>query len=409
MAITIQTNPASFASVHGDLLFVVAEVVKTADPVTYPDYRFLADIYIDSELQVRLKSYPQPDNRMGVFNIANIVRDYLSVLLDPTAASLLAQRIGDGEWRKAVQVKFGEEYNFVTYPDITTDTSRTYFGHYNGRLVGNTTILGNYSNKPLTIRPSTTPVNREDKFQFIPYFIQPAGGGDVSSVQLVVRAYTQGGTLQNSYSSSVYSPAEVLEMLVFNIAPTVINAASPGLINDTISYYTVEFVTGDPGAVPSTTLRFNIKCEAKYETFRLHFLNKLSGFESRVFTKVSRKTIDIERSEFGKLGYVMDSSGIVSYKNANNAYYETRSTYASQYKEKMVLNTDNLTDDEYTWLGDLVLSPLVYIEMIESGTSYFIPCVITGNNYEFRKSVNDRLTNLTVNVEFGEQLNAQYR
>jgi hypothetical protein len=45
---------------------------------------------------------------------------------------------------------------------------------------------------------------------------------------------------------------------------------------------------------------------------------------------------------------------------------------------------------------------------MESG-GYFIPISITGNNYEYRKSINDKLTNLTINIEFGDQFNAQYR
>lgn len=101
----------------------------------------------------------------------------------------------------------------------------------------------------------------------------------------------------------------------------------------------------------------------------------------------------------------MNASGEVDYYNSNNVYNETRSVYASQYKEKMTLNTDILTDEEYDWLADLILSPMVFIEM----NSYFIPCVIVRNNYEFKKVINDKLTNLTIDIEFGEQFNAQYR
>ncbi len=71
----------------------------------------------------------------------------------------------------------------------------------------------------------------------------------------------------------------------------------------------------------------------------------------------------------------------------------------------MTLNSDLLTDAEYIWLQDLILSPMVYIE--DSG--YFFPCVITDNDYEPKKYINDDLSNLVINIEFGKQQNAQYR
>lgn len=152
-------------------------------------------------------------------------------------------------------------------------------------------------------------------------------------------------------------------------------------------------------------LQFNIRCECVYEVFTIHFLNKYGGFESKSFDKVSRKTVSIERKDFGKLPYSVDLSGVVSYSNTNKVYNESRSVYSSQYKEKLVLNSDLLTDAEYTWLQELVLSPLVYVE----DNGYFFPVVITDNNYEQKKYVNDELTNLVLTVEFGEQLNTQYR
>ena len=95
----------------------------------------------------------------------------------------------------------------------------------------------------------------------------------------------------------------------------------------------------------------------------------------------------------------------MSYRNSNNVYNESRSVYSSQFKEKMSLNTDLLTDTEYLWLEQLVLSPMVYLE--ENG--YFFPVVITENNYEPKKVINDDLTNLNISIEFGEQNNTQYR
>jgi hypothetical protein len=398
MAITLQNNPGTYYSAHGDLIFVVYESVKANDPVTYPDYKYVCDIYIDSILVTRLKAVPRPDNKMGIFNISNIIRNYVAANFNPTALQLRAQETGSGEFYISAVIEFGEEYGLTLFTNLLTDSVRTYFNHYNGRLLGQNTSLIDYLDKAMTVRPAATPVYRSAKFCFIPFL--PT---DDSSVTLSIKSYNSNGligTLTQAYSPPATS-SNIQQL--FNISPVAINAHTPGFINDAIDYYTVEFQTTN--IIDDSLYRFDLVCEPRYEVFSIHFLNRFGGFESRDFTKVSRKTIDIEKSEFGKLPYTMDASGVISYKNSNNVYNETRSVYASQYREKMVLNTDLLTDGEYLWMADLILSPMVYIEM----DGYFIPIALNGNNYEFRKSINDKLTNLTINIEFGEQFNSQYR
>jgi hypothetical protein len=398
MGITIQHNPGTYFSAHGDVLFVVCDIVKASDPVTYPDYRYICDVYIGAILIARLKSYPRPDNKMGVFNVGNIVRGYLSSVFNPSAGQLRAQQMGLGEFFIGATMKFGDEYNFVLNTNLTVDSERTYYNHYNGRLLGILTNLSSLVDKPITARPLTTPISQNANFCFIPYL--PT---DTDNVTLEIKSYTKAGLLLGTYSTNI-APASANTLQLYNVSRNVINTASPGLIDPVVAgYYTVQFL--NPNITGEPIYRFDLICEAKHEIFTVHFLNRYGGFESRDFTKVSRKVIDIEKSEFGKLGYVMDSSGVVTYKNANNVYNETRSVYASQFKEKMTLNTDILTDSEYQWLGDLILSPMSFIEI----GGYFIPMSIVSNNYEFKKVINDQLTNLTIEIEFGEQFNAQYR
>jgi len=392
---TLQHNPGTYFSVHGDLLFVVIDVAKVA---TYADYRYICDVYVGADQVARLKAYPRPDNGMGVFNVGNILRSYVAAVFNPAAGQLRAQELGSGEFFLAATMKFGDEYEFVSYSDVLVDSARTYFNHYNGRLLGENTTLDNYLDKPLSARPLTSTISISAMFNFVPYL--PT---DTDNVTVEVKSYTEGGTLINSYSSAI-APSLANTMQLYNVGPGTLNALSPGLIPSGVaSYYTVQFL--NPNISDEPLYRFNLVCETRYETFRMHFLNRFGGFETRELDKVSRKTIDIEKSEYGKLGYTMDSSGVVSYVNANNVYNETRAVYASQYKERMTLNTDILTDTEYQWLGDMILSPMVFIEL----GGYFVPCAIRENNYEFKKRINDKLTNLTLNIEFGEQFNAQYR
>lgn len=392
MAIVITTNPGSYYSAHGDLIFVVYEATKALDPVTYPDYKYVADVYIGAVLVARIKKVPQPDTKMGIFSLGNVIRDYVSSVFNPAANVIKAQESGTGEFFTTVTIKFGEEYSFTLYTNLTVDSARIYFNHYNGRMVGQNTLLGNYQNAIVSVRPTITPVNSSDAFTLIPYFAVSA-----SAFNYLIKAYTDSGNLLATISNSI-TPAAANNLIILNVSPTVLNTVTAGFLN-AASYYTVQANSG-------TIYRLNLTCEAQYDVYTLHFLNRFGGFESRNFTKVSRKVIDIVKTDFGKLPYTIDSSGALTYYNSNRVYNETRSTYASQYKEKMTLNTDILTDNEYTWLGDLIISPLVYLEM---AGGYFIPVAITQNNYEFKKIINDDLTNLTIDIEFGDQFNAQYR
>lgn len=400
MAMTLTYTPDDYSSAHGDLLFTVLDSTKASDPTTYPDYKYVADVYVFGVLQVRLKAIPNPTTKVGVFNISNIIRNYISALnLYADPSSLRAQKLANTEFYINTQVKFGEEYGFVTYTNVIEDSERSFFNHYNGRLIGQTTKLTDYLDKALSVRPYATPVYRSSSFCFIPFL--PT---DDTTIDLITRAYS-GNTLVGT-TTHPFTPTALSsnEQQLFNVAPAAINLASPGFISSYITHYTVEFNTTN--IIDDSIYRFNLVCEAKYEVSTIHFLNQFGGFESKSFTKVSRKNLDIEKSEFGKLPYIVTGDGIPHYYNSDwNVYNETRSVYASQFKEKWTLNTDILTDGEYTWLADLVLSPMVFIEI----DNYFIPIIVTGSNYEFKKVINDDLTNLTVNIEFGDKFKTQYR
>jgi hypothetical protein len=511
MAIVINTTPGTLYSAHGDLLFVVYEATKANDPVTYPDYKYVADVYVGTTLVARLKKVPQPDNKRGVFNIGDVVRNYMSLAFNPDAGVLVAQQLGLNEFFLDVTVKFGEEYNFTTYLNLVVDSTRRYFNHYNGRVLGSLTALPPFLDKVVSNRPYAGPVSLSDNTSFLSYFPSTADPFDVvitkygtastgtpatiewgyfdsdplatvgSATMQFSLAYPSGansfslnftnaanlkwlvvkepstqpvkttwintifnyGTVPDSvfrapviiggfryYVSRepvvldstfpvikfdngspdpvspivtatftvTVTPSAAFVLQVLNVAPGLINILMPGFIDSGTIYYTVKI-----GA--TSIYRFDVTCEPKFTVWRLHFLNQYGGFDTRDFTKVSRKGLTITKTDFGKLPYTVNSDGSVTYFNSNKVYNETRATYASQYNEKYTLNTDILTDDDYVWLAQLVLSPLVYFEQV----GYFTPIAIVQTNYTFNKVINDKLTNLTIEVQFGEQYNAQYR
>jgi hypothetical protein len=384
---TILATPPSFSSLQDDLVYTVSEPTHTSDPVLYPNYKFIGDVYVGSTLVARIKKVPDPITQIGIFNIGQIVRNYIATTFNPAAGAIVAQELGDGQFSLSVTMKFGEEYGFTAFFALVADSSRTYFNNYNGRLIGATSSITALANKIATNQPTTANLLLSNSYYFISYF----------TTNTVGISYTVTPSGSGSGFSGTITPSVSNEMIILNLSPIALNAAHPGTINAATTSYTVQ--------VGSQTYTFKIFCEPQYQTYMIHFLNQYGGFESKVFSKVSRKILEIQRQDFGKLPFTVDASGVVGYKNANGVYNESRSVYSSQYTERLTLNSDLLTDQEYRWLSDLILSPMVFIE--DGG--YFFPCVISDTNYEPKKFINDDLTNLTMNVEFGKQLNAQFR
>jgi hypothetical protein len=386
MAVTILHTPADYSSVHDDLIYTVSEPVKTADPVTYPNYKFIADVYVSGVQVARIKKVQDPVTGIGIFNVGQVVRNYMQTIFDPTLGTLVCQIMGASIHNLGVQVKFGEEYSFTSYYNITNDTPRTFFNNYNGRLVGTTSSLEQLVNKIVSNRPPQSKVLSSSVYCFLSYF--PS-----TTAPIQIKITPNNG----AQYSTTYMPANALNLLIFNIAPQNLNSVHPGLINAGTSFYTVQ--------IGVLIYRFNIICEAIYRPYTLHFLNKYGGFDTKIFSKVSRTTYNMERKDYGRQPYNVGNDGIPTYRSANKVYNESRAVYSVQYSEKMVLNSDLLTDAEYIWLEDLVFSPMVYME--DSG--YFFPVAMKETDYEPKKNVNDDLTSLTINIEYGQQLNAQFR
>lgn len=378
--------PADYSSVHGDLIYTVYDA-HSADSDTYPNYKYIADVYVDGSLIARIRKVQNPTTGIGIFNIGQVVRNYLATSFDPSPSILVSQQLGSGAFYIPVIVKFGEEYSYASYYDITVDSERKFFNNYNARLVGSTSSLTAKADKLATNNSLTGRVLHSSSFYFVPYF--------PTSTSLVSVSVTPSGG--GSAFSTSFTPSSAYNLQVINISPGALNALHAGAITSSVKYYTVQ--------IGSETYTIYIDCEAMYDTYMVHFLNQYGGFESKLFTKVSRKKYKVDRKDFGKLNYTVDSSGVVSYKNSNGVYNESRSVYSAQFEEKLTLNSDLLTDAEYTWLADLIFSPMVYIQE----GAYFFPAVLSESDYEPKKAINDDLTNLAITVEYGQALNAQYR
>lgn len=362
--------PASYSSVNSNLVYVVYDA-KALDTVTYPNYKYVAELFIGTKV-FTAKVFPNTEN-MGVIDLGDVIREYVEFDFAP-ASGIVAQELGLNKWSLSVTVKIKEEIDGVMSAVLIEDT-KTFYNHYNGRDVLD---LASYSGKPLTNRVVKIDLNYSANY-FIPYF----ASGNFSVV-------VAGGT--STRTKNVTPTAGTLQIL--NISPKAVNEDYPGNFTTSTESYTVTF-----GGV---TYQVSVKCNGLYNPYTVHFLNKFGGMESMLFGKARKRTYEIERKDFQQLPYRV-SIGVVSLKSGS-VMHEQKTVLSSRFTESLKINTDLLSDQEHAWLSELVISPLVYLE--DNGVLY--PTVIKGTNYEFKERVVDNATNLTIEVS-QPTFKAQYR
>ena len=397
MSYDLKYEPVAFSSAHGDLVYVVHDTVKSNSP-TYPNFKYVADVYINATMVSRIKAFPDPVNNFGVFNIGNIVRNYVdSQLTNPNFAAIKSDILEN--YFAYTQVKFGNEYGVT--PVLTTNllmsTELNFYNYYTGRLVGAFENLSLYEARILSSRPLRTNYMSGTSKYLIPFFI-----GD-SNYDIIISSYTASGSYISGVTIS--QNPEIYQPVIYNLSATNINSLYPTIIPANAAYYTVRFSVDEPPAGwVDLTYRFDIVCEPRYDVYTLHFLNRLGGYESYSFSKRSKRLIDIQRKDFTKLKYTIDNNGDMQY-SSGYVMNDDQVTYYGNFKEKMELNSNWLNEDQLSWLSELVKSPQVYIE--ENG--YLVPFAITDQSFEYKQLSGDRHFNLKITGEFGDVKNVQYR
>lgn len=363
------------------MLFVVYESTKANDPVTYPDYSYVCDVYVDSTLVERMIARPDPTRKMGVFDVSRALQPYASYQFSAASNKV------DYDARLSYQLKFGEQYGGTLYTNLTVDSTRYAFKTYKPRPLLNSEVIANGKASNM---PSTVNWHRSD-YLLMSYFSNSSGIADFTA------DYLNGGSLVDSevFTNADFTANKIRQI---NFGDLAYNASGV----DTIKVY---------GGATSETLLLtvNLLC-AKHPVFTLVWLNPFGGYDSQTFGMVSKKMIEVNRKAYSPLHYQIDPSGVIQY-GANNVFYGGKKGYGSIVNVKLSLTSHLLNDAEYKWLADLFISPEVYIyaENTDLGANgYFIPVTISANNYDYRTYKNSRLTPLQFDVEFSDTYNSQW-
>ena len=229
--------------------------------------------------------------------------------------------------------------------------------------------------------------------------------------QMRVRTYTgedATGTLIGTFviNNTISTSATIKKVARIVSAPDNLNtipgvqfaSGSQPVITGSAKSYTIQ-LENSAGTVASELITWNIKTECRYETYRIHFLNKLGGWDAYSFTSYSKRSATTQRKSYTKQEPNFQVGGGVVYRHKDNG----RQDYLVRSRDKVRLKSDFLTDEQQEWLKELVQSPSIYYEDTEGGSRVLKPVYMKTNTWTQLTTEHDKLFQLELEIEFGHE------
>jgi len=388
MGITIHQAPTGYTSAHEEVWHVVESTDK--DLI---GFQYVYDIYKGEQLLTRVKNFPFGDDQLGVLDVGNIVRSSLDSFnfpaITPNAFTTEVTLGADVFWTE-YSIQYGQVSGAVSgfvevSGNLASGTYRVYNNYRRSRwdktLSDIETPGGLDQCRLLTNRPNES------------YFYD---GEPVVMTMFIDNTVT-------TKKRKVYSNGAYITQKVYNVSGNYNNAFvfsyMPSGTTNTIEI-TVDALGTD---LVTQTKVLNKKC-SKYETHTLVFLNAYGVYDS--FTFVHGKIMMTnEKKRFEQQRWRLSGNSMV--EKSGSVYNEAMKTYASKYKEKMMLTSDILSTGEYNWLSELINSPQVYYYSTERAEFY--PVQITDTDYEFKDDKINKADTLSVTIDFSISQTTQYR
>jgi len=380
MAITIISTPSAFMAAYNQVPYIVS-----SNMTAQPNFNFIVDVNQTSGANnplARLKYPVQPSSAQLTFDIGNVLKNYVSYDFNNVTAVFASNTNS----RLQYFVQFRELYDVSGTPTLTgvlashptTPSSSSFnlatnsifdFEDYSNAAMVNKSItnIGYLSNAANVERIESNQekflywFDPSNKVKYIQY--TGATGNVVTAVSLPATEY-QFSTRAGKYAQDILIAGGI----------------------SIIDTYNVSLLGATSNVLASRTFNLNTEC-SQYPTVRLHWMNKLGGFDSFNFNKNTINAMEIERKQFKAplpIGYSKQD--------------RLKTNYNTTINDKISINSDWITEAESTLLEELATSPVIYLE--RSATS-FVAVNITNTSYEIKKFLTDRkMFNLSFEIEY---------
>ena len=153
---------------------------------------------------------------------------------------------------------------------------------------------------------------------------------------------------------------------------------------------TISVVSTRVGYEQSFTITLEAVCEPKYEQMQVIFYNKFGALQIMPFFKRSETSISTNNKEFQR--NTMDFSSAPSYDISKHAI----SSLGVNGNEKITVNTGYIEESFNEVIKQMMLSEQIWID---DGNSV-LPINMNTKSLTFKKSVNDRLINYSIDFKY---------
>ena len=385
MAVTIYDEPQDISPAGNPLMFTFS-----SDQTGQDNFSFIIEVYVNSALHSTHQVFRQ-FGTLSKFDCSGILASTLLNLEITTDFEFDATN-SMSTYAIVVYEKYGN-------PPITqASASSSTLKAFNGALRHQDWIDWDYTiydpNQTqdavfLTDFPTSQKAfcGIEENF-YLGYFEQSGMAG----VSFIIDLYDINGVVTSGDSFGLTST----EFNILNVGPTAIASVSPvlTLVDFSSDCYYYEFRVDVASVSQVGPFRIYVDKDCKrYETRRLHWLNKYGVWDSFTFSLVS-----IDSSTVQSYGYQREKGIWDGTSYTYPLYQGEKTTFAKTASDQLILNSDFIRQEVQQWLvRGLYESPVVYLE-VEDGTE-FEPVNVTNSNYQFKTRRRDGLIQEQITIE----------
>lgn len=414
MAITLVSMPEEYTPAYNEQ-YIVASGTNTAQT----NFKYVVTLTIDGTALPSQKFPPRPDNSLLYYNPQRIVESYVKNDYQFDIDEFVAAT----DSIKKVIVSIDEEYGSPV--SGFTGTSGDYnvwnasyqahdfssFVYTSGSLMKELTLAPVSPSTPSI--PSSDTINFDTKYlmkSWLAAFGMSAGGAPAYQLNVVCYAgnnLIQDSIIQNAYYGTTlperyYVTANCtpygLNLIETNNPSNILSKSDAGLsiVPNTTTRYLYKWFTIAPNVNSiQHEVIINDFCSI-HDLYIVHFLNRLGNYDTYTFNLVSILDTKKETKEYRNNPMYLDTTNDLVYSNSKS----DRQNYSTILTNKITLNSDWVNDTVYAWLKDLFTSPSIKLED-GNGNLYAVTCEV--KDYRQKKVVNDKLFNVTIELEYDYQ------
>jgi hypothetical protein len=397
MTISITTAPAyTFQPAYNPIVWVVS-----SDNTAETNFKYVFDLYLAGNVSatpdLRIKATPRPDG-FGRIDMSRIIQNYTSYDFDITDITFTKNENS----YQGFTIKFGEEYGGTVYADDDESSEVLAFncGLPYQDWIGydeDDWLVATVASKFLTNGNNFKYTDADSGYL---YFIVNVAD---EAKTLQIKTYDIDGNLvQTATATNAYADLSDNDERFIRVPamPLVLNqltlaTGSQNLVTASIYSYTLQMLDNG-AAVSSEIITFTRNVSTCQDTsYRVHFKNRLGGFDGFDFIRATVKNTSIRRSEFAQVKGTVDGSGVETWGSEERG----RSIYNVEITDNWLLRSDWLTDAESTWLKELLTSGEVFIQV----GSVLMPIVVVNSGYTEKTTTRDKLFELELEVSFDNE------